>query len=212
MVKLSLKPNSIGPTTLHHLANNILLSFQFYTHSLSLSLWGSQLFLDGDLGFWAFLVVTHKGKRFLLGLFGALLGSLWVFLMWVFWIWFIYKVFVCGFASKLGFLLWFCGCVLFLHDVIFKTIRFCYVGIWILISLWGTCKWVPFTNFKIGFVRLIWFWGFEISSDFYCIDYSLKLWSFYDWVLCHWSGLLDFCSIHWILDSLSQVYMQIRFC
>ena len=94
--------------------------------------------------------------------------------MWVFWIRFIYMASVCKFASKLCSLLWFCGCVLFLHHVIFEILRFCYVGIWTLTSTWGICKWMPFKNFKsyfflFCFVGLLWFRGFVfiISSEFH---------------------------------------------
>ena len=95
--------------------------------------------------------MTYKGKLFLLGLFGAFWVVLWGFLMWVFRIRFIYKVCVCGFVSKLCFLLWFCGCDLLLHHVIFEILRFCYVGIWTLTFTWDIYKWVPFKNFKSFF-------------------------------------------------------------
>ena len=99
--------------------------------------------------------MTYKGKLFLLGLFGAFWVVLWGYLMWVFRIRFIYKVCVCGFVSKLCFLLWFCGCDILLHHVIFEILRFCYVGIWTLTSTWDICKWVPFKNFKCYFLYFV---------------------------------------------------------
>ena len=95
---LTLKPNSIRPITLHHLANNILLSFQFYKLCLSLRLSFYLMVIYGFEVFW----LTHKGKLFFLGLFGVFFcGFVRFDLMWVFSIRFIYMVYVCRFASNL---------------------------------------------------------------------------------------------------------------
>ena len=119
---LTLKPNSICPIKLHHLANNILLSFQLDKLYLSLRL---SFYLMVIYAFEVFWLWPTKVNSFFL----VSLVVLWGFLMWVFWIRFIYKVCVSGFASKLFSLLWFCDCVLFLHHVIFENLRFCYVGL-----------------------------------------------------------------------------------
>ena len=107
---LTLKPNSICPITLHHLANNILLSFQFDALYLSMRL---SFYLMVIYGFEVFWLWPTKVNSFFLA--SAFLVVLWGFLMWVFSIRFIYMVCVCRFASKLCSLLWFCGCILFLH-------------------------------------------------------------------------------------------------
>ena len=110
--------------------------------------------------------------------------------------------------------------ILWLHSlfahVIFKILSFCYVGIWTLTSTWGICKWVPFKNFKscffiFCFVGLLWFWGFGfiISSNFHRL--FIKVLFFLQLGSLLLIYIAQFCSTYWILDSLSQVYMQSKF-
>ena len=84
---LTLKPNSICPITLHHLANNILLSFQFDTLYLLLRI---NFYLMVIYGFEVFRLWPTKVNSF--------------FLVGVFW-WFC-EVFSCEFF-ELGLFIWY---------------------------------------------------------------------------------------------------------
>ena len=64
---LTLKPNSICPITLHHLANNILLSFQFDALYLSMRLSFYLMVIYGFEVFW--LWPTKVNSFFLVGAF-----------------------------------------------------------------------------------------------------------------------------------------------